>query len=82
MKKMDSETEVVLMYAIVPAKIWEDVKLPPGCFAKAMHIGPMLRLTDQQTCKGWGAIIAASLSKLAGKVCPVASRIINPMDSN
>lgn len=75
---MKTGTEVVLMYAIIPKADWQKVKLPEGCFAKAMEIGGAEELANMENCKGWGAWIGISLAKLGRKLCPEVFAILNP----
>lgn len=72
--------EVILVYAVLKRQDWEKVKFPQGCYAKAFETGPIERMVDTQTCKGWGAMMAASINRLAKKLCPdvANSPIIRP----
>lgn len=74
---MESGEETVLLYAVMRKSEWNKVKLPEGCYAKAFEAGPIESLCDVQTCKGWGALMAASVNRLAKKLCPVAGRLLD-----
>lgn len=63
-------TEVVLAYVIVPRDKWEDCKFPSGCYAKAYEVGQIETLIDQSQAKGWGAMIAVAICRLAVFLCP------------
>ena len=62
--------EVVLLYAVINKNEWDKVKLPDGCHAKAFEVGRIDDLIESQVCRGWGAMCAASMNRLAKKICP------------
>jgi hypothetical protein len=72
---MKSGDKVTIVYAVIPADRWDDVKLPQGSFAKAYNVDDISQLTSIPECKRWGAIIGASLCKLANKLCPIAGSL-------
>jgi hypothetical protein len=77
MKTLKTGDEVILLYVVLPREDWEKVKLPQGCHAKAFETGPIERMVDVQTCKGWGAMMAASINRLAKKISPeIANSLI------
>ena len=75
---INSDTEVIFIYAVVPKDQYDKVKLPEGSHAKAMEIGEARDLCDMEACKGWGAITGIALSKLGLRLFPEIHRIMNP----
>ncbi len=73
---MNPGDKVIVMYCVLPADKWDGVKLPQGSFAKAFDVGTIDDLTEVQACKGWGAMMAASINRLAKKLCPDRAQLI------
>lgn len=73
---MKTGDAVIVMYAVIPAEKWDDVKLPEGCFAKAFNVGNIEDLVQVHPCKGWGAMMAASINRLAKKICPDRANLL------
>lgn len=74
---MKTGDHVIVVYAILPADKWDGVKFPKGTYAKAFNAGPIESFGQVQTCREWGALMAASFNKLAKKICPVAGTLLN-----
>ena len=67
---IDPEEEVVLAFAIVRKSDWDKAQYPPGSIALAWEVGEFRKFSDQQFCKGWGAMISTSLARAAKKFLP------------
>jgi plasmid rolling circle replication initiator protein Rep len=73
---MKTGDEVILAFAVIKKDDWHKVSFPNGAFAKAWEVGTIEEMLDQQKCKGWGAMVAISICRLANKLCPVAANLM------
>ena len=78
---MKTGDSVVFIYAAVLEEDYNKVVIPPGSFAKAIKVGNIEDLLDQEACKGWGAMAGIALCRLANHVCPELGKILKAVPS-
>jgi len=64
------ETNMVILYAVVPESIANDIKLPKGCYATVMHTKEFDTYVNPTRCRVLASKIASSVHALAKRLYP------------
>lgn len=77
---IQADEPVTLMFLVIRTSEISKLKMPEGIgYYQAWETGPFQRMLDSQTCRGWGAMVAAAVHRLAKKLMPeLVSPIIRP----
>lgn len=79
---IDAEEDVVLLFAIVPASKYEEMKMNVPCHAGALAVGKFGVLVHKMPCAHLALTVGKALQKMAQKEMPelVKKDIVHPLD--
>lgn len=79
---IDPDDQVILVWAVVPAELYETFKFPDRCYATAVKAGKAGDFQHKMHCAHWGITIGKALNKLGQNLVAhlPKSKIINPLD--
>ena len=75
----NDNNEMVVLYAVVPLRFAQEIKIPKGSYCTVFETREFQKYTDMKQCRFLGWQIAGGIMKLARKLFPEdAPRTIEP----
>lgn len=67
---MNENTQIVIVYAIVPKHDLHKMTVPEGTILSAVEVGALEDVLDKQFSRNLGAMVAGAIYRCAKKICP------------